>query len=224
MSKTALAAYYPYKNIDTLYNAILKQRPFYTDTNKWIGGSPYENLFQYKNILLGFYNFPDTLKNNSVSFFVSKDIDSMQMENNTLCAKTGSIYFALRLSESPVISNAEHGKRYRIRSKKPGFVLEVYPIYTYQSLGDFCKMVKKESVSLSAKGVKYKGNDGTELKLIVSGEKSLAGKPFVVPTDTIYQSPFMKVYKGIMTIKTSQEILTFDWDKQQVTSRKNEEQ
>ena len=189
MSKSALAEYFP-GNIDTVYKNILKQRPFYTDTNKWIGGSPYENLFQNKNVLLGIYDFPDTLKNNSVSFFISNDIDSVKLENNILYAKTHSIYFALHFSESPVISDVQYGKRYRIRGKKPGFALVVYPAQDYKSLSSFISIIKPEAVSFSSSSVIFKSGY-VQMQLNANGEKLFNGEAFTLPSDLIYKSPFI---------------------------------
>jgi len=212
MSKAALAEYFP-GNIDTVYKNILKQRPFYTDTNKWIGGSPYENLFQLQNVLLGIYNFPDTLKNNSVSFFISKDIDSVKIENNILYARAGGIYFALRFSATPVISEVQYGKRYRIRGKKPGFVLEVYPASEYKSLGEFIRVIKLETVSFSLENVNYKTSDGIQMQLNANGEKLFNGEAFTLPSDLIYKSPFISVANGIMAIHTKSRKVVFDWNK-----------
>lgn len=221
MSKTDLATYFP-GNIDTLYKNILKQRPFYNDTNKWIGGSPYENLFQYKNVLLGIYNFPDTLKNNSVSFFISDDIDSLKVEEDVLYAKTQNIYFALRFSSAPVISDVDYGKRYRIRGHFPAFALEVYPVSAYKTLNDFRRIMKQEMVRLILRNVSYAGLNGIQMQLYPNGEKHLNGEVYNLPKDTAYKSPFMNVSNGIMTIKTSMEKVTLDWGKQQVTYWKNQ--
>jgi hypothetical protein len=220
MSKTALAAYYP-GNINTLYMNILKQRPFYNDTNKWIGGCPYENLFQYKNVLLGIYNFPDTLLNNAVSFFISNDIDTLKLENKTLYAKTGSICFVLRFSESLVISDVNYGKRYRIRGKKPAFILEVYDASEYNSFNDFEAKIKKEVISFSLNKVAFTGADNTKIQLSADGDKLFNGKEFVLPPDTLYKSPFMNIANGVIIISTSSEKVILDWNKPQITHIKN---
>jgi hypothetical protein len=220
ISKTALAAYFP-GDIDTTYKNILKQRPFYNDTNKWIGGSPYENLFQHKNVLLGIYNFPDTLVNNSVSFFISDNIDSLITEGNILFAKSNGIYFALRLSEKAIVSKVQYGYRYRIRSRKPGFVLEVYPAGVFKSIDDFVNDIKGETVSFSAEDIIFKSNDSTQMQLFANGKKLLDGKSFALPADLMYKSPFMNISNGIMSLETMHEKAIFDWNKQQIIYLKN---
>jgi hypothetical protein len=215
ISKTALSAYFP-GNPDTVYKNILKQRPFYDDTNKWIGGSPYENLFQYKNVLLGIYNFPDTLKNNSVSFFIPNNIDTLIIESTVLYAKTDGIYFALRFSQEPEVSQVNDGKRYRIRGRFPAFALEVYSANKYKSLHDFHRAMDKEFVRLILREANYERTNGVRMDLYPNGEKLLNGEVYTSPPDMVYKSPFMNITDGIMTVTTSNETVVLDWNKEQI--------
>ena len=217
-SEKALGTYFP--DIDKAYPEILKQRPNYEDSNKWIGGSPYETLFQHKNVLLGIYNFPDGEINNSVSFYLSNDIVSSKLENNVLMAKTESIYFAVRFSEVPEISDADFsGKRYRITGEKPAFILEVYPATIYTSLNDFSIAMNSETASFSSKKVRYQGTDGKQMQLNADGKKHLNRKTFKVPANLIYKSPFMNIANGMMTIQTNKVTAILDWNKKQITSK-----
>ena len=56
--------------------AILKQRPYYEDPNKWIEGSPFEKVHQYENTLIALYDIPEGERNGHVNgfffFFISK--------------------------------------------------------------------------------------------------------------------------------------------------------
>ena len=42
----------------------------YTNENKWVGGSPYERIYQDKNVLLALYDLPDSVKFRHVDLYV----------------------------------------------------------------------------------------------------------------------------------------------------------
>ena len=212
MSKYALASYFP-GDVDQVYAGVLSQRHYYNDLDKWLGASPYENLFQHENVLLGIYDIPRRVNNNAVSFFISKDINSTVLQGHTLLARTESIYFALRFSKVPQITEVKQGWRYRIHGKKPSFVLEVYPSSQFASLSEFSQAISKETVSFGHRQVKFNGMNGKEMRLSVQGKKTLNDIEFKYPTESVYSSPFMNVENGVMTIKSASKMVKLDWAK-----------
>ncbi len=44
----------------------------YTNENKWVGGSPYERIYQDKNVLVALYDLPDSVKWRHVDLFLPK--------------------------------------------------------------------------------------------------------------------------------------------------------
>ena len=46
------------EKLDKVLADIVRQRPYYADPNKWVEGSPYEDVFQHENAVVAIYDIP----------------------------------------------------------------------------------------------------------------------------------------------------------------------
>jgi hypothetical protein len=53
----------------------------YTNENKWEGGSPYERIYQDKNVLVALYDLPDSEKYHHVDLFIPNNIAISKSDN-----------------------------------------------------------------------------------------------------------------------------------------------
>ena len=55
----------------------------YKDENKWVGGSPYEKIYQKKNILVALYDLPDSVKYHRVDLFIPENLHPLGTSDTT---------------------------------------------------------------------------------------------------------------------------------------------
>lgn len=122
-------------------------KPFYTKENKWIGGSPYEQLFQEKNSLLALYDFSshDVIYKHFDLFFPHSLEKSEQ--KGWIFGEHASVWVALYPLKPYQWIAEKNGFRLRSQSPKNGFVLYTASPKDYHSFADFQeKIIKKSSI------------------------------------------------------------------------------
>ncbi len=214
-----LAAFFPGPE-HLVYQLVLHQRPFYNSPDKWIGASPFENLFQDKNVLVGLYDFPDTASNKCVCFFLPEGLDSLWFgPDSALYVMTGSICFSIRFSAPPLVMNTAEGKRLSIRGDKPGFILEVIQRNEVSSFQDFLIKSGHESFSFSSKAIRFRALDKRRIEFDLQGNRRVGNRKNGTDPETVLGAPGLYLKGTRMEIRANDQELTLDYAKLEITNR-----
>ena len=65
--------------LDAVLPEILRQRPYYADPNKWVEGSPFEEVYQHENALVAVYDVPPGERNQHINGFFSRAIEERRL-------------------------------------------------------------------------------------------------------------------------------------------------
>jgi hypothetical protein len=75
-SGTELGMFFP-EEPELMVDAVTKSKASYGNENKWIGGSPYERVYQYENTLIALYDVPKEDPVHHIDFFFPKTLDTL---------------------------------------------------------------------------------------------------------------------------------------------------
>jgi len=192
---------------EKIVESILKQRPYYDDPEKWIEGSEYEKLFQYKSTIIALYDIPGSETNTHVNGFFSKIIDKRKERDGWIICRTDSVYFAVKtLTKGKWKSRIGHDI-YHLNNQRTGLVMEVAEKSEYSSFRKFIKKIlnNKLNVDFGELRVMYNTSDGDELDFSYPDRRYLNGIPYDVYSTKIYEGPFINSFENGRLIEISYE-------------------
>jgi hypothetical protein len=203
-------------------NEIITSKTSYNKENKWVGASPYEKLFQYKNTLLALYDFSaQDIHFKHYDLFLSKDLIKNQDSSQWIFMQHPSVYIALYPLEKYELSPEKEGERLRSHTLKNGFVLHVENPQNFISFDEFKNKIhtlfkinyNRENHSLTTQTLQ-----GNKLYFSYKGEKRLNKKKFKTRVYPLFKSPFLHSKKGSkkLTIKHKNAVMVLDWEKGQI--------
>lgn len=101
-----------------------KAKAGYTSDDKWIGGSPYEQIAQEKNVLLAVYNIPASDPVGHIDLFLPKSLDTIEKDKSGwIFIREGNSFAAIYMLRS--YQWMDEGDHIRLRSnkRKNGYVV-----------------------------------------------------------------------------------------------------
>jgi len=92
----------------------------YGTPNKWVGGSPYERIWQWKNQLVATYSLPPNIIYQHIDLFIPKSLDNLLADTlGWTIGRMGKAFFALRLINPQKSEWFEEDNNWRLRSFDP---------------------------------------------------------------------------------------------------------
>lgn len=89
----------------------------YGTPDKWVGGSPYEKIWQWKNQLVATYSLPLNVSHHHVDFFIPKSLDILLRDTvGWTIGRMGEAFFAIRLLDHSNVEWIEEDVNWRLRS------------------------------------------------------------------------------------------------------------
>jgi hypothetical protein len=96
-SATELGTFFP-EEPELMLQGITQAKASYTNENKWIGGSPYERLFQFESTLIGIYAIPADVPVKHIDFFLPKSLDTIIRDSSGwIFARMEGAFVGIRL-------------------------------------------------------------------------------------------------------------------------------
>lgn len=200
-----------------ILDAILRQRPYYKNPNKWVEGSPFEEIFQHENTIIALYDIPKKERNQHVNGFFSKIIEERTEDSSGwIFCRSDSVYFAVRtLTKGTWFEEKDHF-RLTLNNPKTGVILEVAQVSEYPSLAEFQNQIKKNSLHIDKKNirVKYTNSRGDELDFAYPNKRLLNKKEITFDNWPLFEGPFVNAKKGskIFEIQYKQEKVILDFN------------
>ncbi|MFC2097057.1 hypothetical protein ACFLSI_01860 [Bacteroidota bacterium] len=191
---------------DEIVNAILKQRPYYDDKDKWIEGSTYEKLFQHGNTLIALYDIPENEINTHVNGYFSKIIETRITGKDgwTFC-KTDSVYFAIKtFTKGEWIEKSDH-YILQLTNIKTGLLFEVAEQSDYSSFKNFQMQVTGNDLymDLEKMQVIYTNSGGDILDFNYNGKRSVNGIAVDPYSWKLFEGPYINTQNRGKTIHIS---------------------
>ena len=206
---------------DNILADIIRQRPYYKDPNKWIEGSPYEELLQHENTIIALYDIPKHERNGHVNGFFSKIIDErLEDPSGWIFCRADSIYFAVRtLTKKEWIEEKDHF-RLRLNDRKTGVIMEVAQRSEFASFKTFQEQIRNNQLFFNLKNltVSYTNSRGDRLDFAYPDQRIVNGKQVLFDDWGLFDGPFVNSKKGskIIEIQHQKEKVILDFNNNSV--------
>ena len=215
-SKSHLLSYFA-DDPDKIVGNILKQRPYADDPDKWIEGSPYEELFQQENTLIALYDIPAAETFRHVNGFFSKTIDRREQDPaGWIFGRADGVYFAVRPLTPGVWHEEKDHDRLTLSDRRTGVVLEAAQKSEYPSFAAFKDKIKGNAlrIDLDRLRVAYTNSRGDRQDFQYPDRRLLNDKPVLFDQWPLFSGPFMEAEKGtkIVVIRAGGESVILDFN------------
>jgi hypothetical protein len=125
-SAEELGMFFP-EEPELMESSVTQSKASYGSENKWVGGSPYEHLFQRRSTLIAIYDIPPDARFPHVDIFIPKTLDTLirDLGGWTIC-RMGGGFTAIRViaSERPEWIEEEHNWRLRSHDLHTRYIVE----------------------------------------------------------------------------------------------------
>jgi hypothetical protein len=199
-----------------IVDAILSQRPYYNDPQKWIEGSEFEELFQHENTLIALYNIPEKEINRHVNGFFSKIIEERTKKNGWIFCRTDSIYFAVKPVTIGCWSEKPEHYVLHLNNNKTGIIMEISEQSDFSSFTKFTQTILSNNLNIDPDKLRvlYTDSNGNQLDFEYPDKRKLNGKEYNVYSEKLFDGPFINSFnKGRLieiSYKDKNYILDFD--------------
>jgi hypothetical protein len=217
-----LSKYFDFGETVDVLERIFRERPYYGDPNKWIEGSPFEELFQQENSIIALYDIPGTEINKHMNGFFPKNIQKRISDpDGWIFCQSDAIYFAVKTFTQGTWHEADDHFRLTLNNTKTGLVMEVAQLSEYPSFEAFQKQIKqnKLDVDLEKLTVNYTNSRGDTLAFTHGKNRTLNGKKIDFTTWPMFDGPFINAEMGskIFEITYGSEKVVLDFNTNTVT-------
>ncbi len=201
---------------ENIVPAILSQRPYYKDPNKWIEGSPFEEVHQFENTIIALYGIPKDERNGHVNGLFSKIITTRVTDpSGWIFCDTDSIYFAVKtLTEGNWHENQDHF-RLTLDSRKTGIVMEVAQKSEYATFQDFMDQIKNNALNFDLKklSAKYTNSRGDQLEFRFPDFRKVNDEEINLKDWPLFKGPFVNSELGskVVTLSYGQDSVILDF-------------
>lgn len=214
-SKKQLLKYFD-DDPDKILDNIIRQRPYYKDPNKWIEGSPFEEVIQHENTLIALYDIPKDEKNQHVNGFFSKNIEERIAENGWIFCSSDSVYFAVKTFTKGKWHEEKDHFRLALNNPKTGVIMEVAQKKEFPSFAAFQNKIKSNSLKIDLKKlqVNYTNFRGAQLEFTYPDQRFVNGEKIIFENWPLFGGPFVnsKVGSKIITIQYGKEKVILDFN------------
>ncbi|MCF7688536.1 MAG: hypothetical protein K9M98_02065 [Cephaloticoccus sp.] len=202
--------------VDQIVADIVHQRPYYADPNKWIEGSPYEDVCQHENTVIAIYDIPPDASRQHINGFFPHLIKERREENGWILARADNIYFAVWTSAPGAWHPEKTYDRLTINHPKTAVILEAVAADQETSFDDFCARILASHPTFDEQWLTatYTSSRGHRMYFTHHGLRKVDGVITNLNTWPIFEGPWMNSIPGtgIVTLQYGREKYTFDFD------------
>jgi hypothetical protein len=213
-----LAEFFPHQP-EKVNRGISTLDPYYGTVTKTVGGSPYEDVFQYRNTAIALYNIPDIRRFKAMIAFLPRDVASFDvdsMRTGWITINTGDVYLAYFPLRRATVRLETLGRRLYSSDGRNGAIVQAASRNVVGAYDEFKKRIlatMPDTSQYSSKGIiRYTTMFKDRLECAFGGALKVNGKPFKGKPDMLFDSPWItsKRGSGRMTVTTPQGTLVID--------------
>jgi hypothetical protein len=176
-------------------------KPSYTADDTFLGGSPYEKIFQHENVIIALYDLPDEAPHKHVNGFFSKDLEDLSEDSSGwIFARGGNTYIAYYpmapYEWKPI---EEGGQRLYSPHQLNGTLLQPASADDWVSWEAFQEAVRQlplEIVKDKTISVRFTTLGGDNLAFTYDNVPSVNGVPVDYENWMLFNSPFVQSAVG----------------------------
>lgn len=202
--------------VEIILPDIVNQRPYYADPNKWIEGSPYEDVFQHENTVIAIYDIPADASRQHINGLFPHLIEERREQDGWILARADNIFFAVWTSAPGTWHDEQTYDRLTILHPKTAVILEAVAADTQESFDAFCARIlaSKPTFDETWLTATYTTTRGHELRFSHRANRKVDGVTTNLDEWPIFEGPWMNAQPGtgIVTLEYGETKLTFDFN------------
>jgi hypothetical protein len=202
--------------VDKLLGAILRTRPYYTDPNKWIEPSPFEDVFQHDAAVIDLYDIPPTAERQHINGVFPHSIAEKREQDGWIFCRADGIYFGVWTSVPGEWHKEENYDRLTIVHPKTAVILEAAAAKDEKSFDDFCARLRAGRPQFNEKTLTgtYTNRQGRKLQFTHRGPRVVDGTAVNLDAWPLFEGPWLNARRGtgIITLQYSRERVTLDFN------------
>ncbi len=210
--------------------AVTRQgKPTYTSPETFLGGSPYEQIFQHENVLIALYAIPEGATHEHVNGFFSKDLKRFEEHpSGWIFAQGGNTYIAYHpLAPYEWKPLEDGGKRLYSPHRTNGTLLQPASASDFASWEAFKEAVTALPLEVSTSGnpeVRFTTLAGDVLHFAYGDVPLVNGSPVGYASWPLFESPYLKAAENSrkLTLRHGQLERTLDFENLEITDRIHE--
>ncbi len=201
-----LHPYYSARDMGSLFTSYLQtvvpdvvgSKTTYDKQEKWVGSSPYEELLQFENTLVGLYDLrsDDALYKHYDGFFPRDFSEQTVDPSGWIFCRTGTVYIAFYPFKPVEWREEKMGKRLRSNGLTNGFIIEVKQPQEIASFAEFKRKIMANPVDFVDQPDNltaiYRNLDGHRLEFTFGGERRIDGKVVSPSGYPLFDSPYIQ--------------------------------
>ncbi|MBS0663061.1 MAG: hypothetical protein JSR48_07330 [Verrucomicrobia bacterium] len=209
--------------VDKVLADIVRQRPYYANPNKWVEGSPYEDVWQHENTVIDLYDIPPDASRQHINGFFPHVLTERREADGWIFARADQVYFAVWTSVPGTWVVEPDYDRLTLQHPKTAVILEAVPKSEYPDFDAFCARMRQlkphfDEATLTAD---YTNSRGHQIRFTHHGARVVDGVTANLATWPVFEGPWMNCLPGtgIVTLQYGPEHLTFDFNHATVTTK-----
>jgi hypothetical protein len=216
-SSRQLGMFFP-EELKVLAQDVDRYKIVYTSPDKWNSSSPYEQTFQYKNVIIVLYNIAPGSPHPHIDGFFPKTLDARSTDSTGwIFCRSGTTAIAFYPLKPYVWIDEEKDWRLRSYDLKNGVIVEVASVHTLRDYENFLHRMRSQRVlagdferTLTAS---YTSLGGDALTFTYDGLRRLNGHTIDLTKTKFYDGPFMsaEVGSGIIELRYGGRIRRLDF-------------
>ena len=186
----------------------------YTSEDKWEGGSPYERIYQDKNVLVALYDLPDSEKYREIDLFIPDCLTPIgpypHFTNRPYTCPSGwrmfecdSTLVGIYMFDGYDADSTSGGMRYRSAATDGGYIIVCKSLQNITK-NEFVRRIGNLGIARTLTGIYSKGDDNLTVDISTTPMHN---------SDWLFRSPFLESKKGsgVLTIryKGAERVLDF---------------
>lgn len=219
-SARQLIRYFPSRE-DLILADIVRQRPYHADPNKWIEGSPHEDVFQQENAVIAIYDIPPDEARPHINGFFPHLITERREEAGWIFARADGIFFGVWTSVPGTWHKEKNHDRLTLAHPKTAVILEAVAAREEKDFDSFCARLRQNRPQFDEQTLKavYTTTRGHRIQFTHRGARIVDGVAAQLDEWPLFEGPWMNSRVGtrVITLQYGAERVVLDFNTVTVT-------
>lgn len=201
---------------DLVLPEIVRQRPYYADPNKWIEGSPNEDVFQHENTVVAIYDIPPDEVRQHINGYFPRIIVERREEAGWIFARADGIFFGVWTSVPGTWHQEKDHDRLTLVHPKTAVILEAVAAREEKDFDSFCARLRQNRPEFDEQTLTavYTTTRGHRMKFTHRGARMVDGVAAQLDEWPLFEGPWMNARRGtgLVTLQYGPERVTLDFN------------
>ena len=195
---------------------IVRQRPEYADPNKWVEGTPYEDVFQHENTVIAIYDIPPDAARQHINGFFPGIIAERREQAGWIMARADNIYFAVWTSTRGMWYEEKDYSRLTLLHPKTAVILEAIPAKEGGSFEAFCARVlqSRPEFDEGTLTARYTSTRNHRIEFTHRGARVVDGVATDLATWPLFEGPWLnsELGSGVIKLTYGDDVVSLDFN------------